>query len=366
MKGNKTIIALFAASMSFMQASAQTVLSEISQNAKIGGYIIGKYNYNDQDGQTTNGGFDIRLGRLYVDGKFQDLTYKLQMEVNGTPANATTSGQKTVRIVDAWAEYTKIKEAKVRFGQFKRAFTFENPYNPWDVGFHANAQVIDKLAGMNDRCGEHASGGRDLGIQIQGDLLPVGADKHTFVHYQVAAYNGQGINNSDKNKDKDIIGGLWVNPIKELSIGAFGWSGNYTSNNITIDRKRMAFGVKYESKWTVRAEYVSSVGHKISDYSYNDATKLQTLKATAAAGHSDGWYMAVGVPVNNKLKVYGKWDVYRDQKNSDSQKNLYVLAANYYFNKNLKLQGSYFFTYDKTNTKDRHYNTVDLQLYWRF
>ena len=352
--------------MAIALASAGTtkaqIADELIQNTKFGGYVIGKYNYNDQDKTTNNGGFDFRLGRVYVDSKLGDFTFKLQMEIEGAPENAVSTKENTVRTVDAWAEWGKYKYAKVRFGQFKRSFMFENPMNPWDIGYGAYSQVIMALAGFNDRVGEHSSNGRDLGVQLQGDLIPVAEDKHPLLHYQVGVFNGQGTNHTDKNKDKDVIGGLWFNPVKELSIGAFGWAGNYTENGITVDRNRLAFGMKYDGKIKARAEYISSEGHKISDY---DATTKE-LKETAAPDKADGWYATIGVPVTKQLQVWAKWDVYRANKTADSQKTQYALAANYYFNKNLKLQGNYYFNYDKTAANDKHYNTVDLQLYWRF
>lgn len=335
---------------------------DIIQNTKFGGYIIGKASASDQELSSTNKSHtnvDLRLVRLYVDGKVMDFQYKLQMEVNGVSG---TSKEKGPRIVDAWAEWQKYQFAKIKFGQFKRAFTFENPMNPWDIGYGAYSQLIDKLAGMNDRVGEHSSNGRDLGIQIQGDFLPSGRDKHNLLHYQLGVYNGQGINHSDENNSKDIIGGISVIPVKNLEIGVFGWNGDYTNKGITVDRNRMAFGLKYESKWTVRAEYAFSKGHKISDYS----TDEEGNTVVSGCDKADAWYIGVGAPVTDKFKLYAKWDVYRDTKSWASQKSIYALSANYNLCKNLKLQANYSYTRDKATSDDGRYNTFDVQLYVRF
>lgn len=338
------------------------IKNDIVQNTKFGGYIIGKASASDRDLSSSNKShtnFDLRLVRLYVDGKVMDFQYKLQMEVNGVGGTSTEKGP---RIVDAWAEWQRFGFAKIKFGQFKRAFTFENPMNPWDVGFGAYSQLIDKLAGMNDRVGEHASNGRDLGIQVQGDFLPSGHDRHNLLHYQVGVYNGQGINHADANNSKDIIGGISVLPVKNLAIGVFGWSGDYTKNGVTVDRNRMACGLKYDGKWNVRAEYAVSEGHKVSDYSTDENGNT----VVSGSDKADAWYIGVGAPVTEKLKVYAKWDVYRDTKSWSSQKSIYALSANYYFCKNLKLQANYSYTCDKTTVADGHYNTFDMQLYVRF
>ena len=344
-------------------ASGQTVAEQakkdLVETSKFGGFVIGRAAFNDRDLSTANkyhSNFDLRLVRGYVDGKVLDFQYKLQLEYEGYGG----ASEKGPHIVDAWAEWQKFKFFRVKVGQFKRCFTFENPLNPWDISFGAYSQLADKLAGMNDRIGEHASGGRDGGIQIQGDLIPSRKDGHGFVHYQLGVYNGQGINHNDANNHKDLIGSLAVNPIKDLSIAFFGWSGKYTANNITVDRNRMALGLKYTGPFTVRAEYGVSEGHKIADY------EAPGLLKPGTSDKADAWYAMAAVPVtkDKKLKVQGKWDVYRDGKSWGNAKRIYAAGAEYYFTKNLKLQGNYSFTCDRSTTLDGHYKACDLQLYW--
>lgn len=356
----KKIITLYLLGIAacFVSVKAQLPkLKELPVTAKFGGYIIGNYNFYDDGTKDESAGFSLRLARVYVNGSLMnDFKYRLQMEVNGAPGV-----DKGPRIVDAYVEWVKHPEFTVRLGQMKRAFTFENPYNPWNQGFGSYAQAITKLAGFSDRVGEHGSGGRDLGILLQGDLFPVASDNHRLLHYQVGVYNGQGINHNDANRSKDIIGGLWFAPIKELQIGAFGWAGRYTANKVTVDRNRMAFGVKYESDWTVRAEYITSEGRKSNQ-----------LFATDGA---DGWYATIGVPFGKQFKVYGKWDVYRDEKSSDTQTSIYGISLNYWLAKDLLIQGGYSFVnarsahYDELGfrtTSESFYNHLQLQVYVRF
>ena len=114
---------------------------------------------------------------------------------------------------------------------------------------------------------ENASnGGRDQGIQVQGDLFPV-KDGHRLMHYQVMVSNGQGINTGDANSQKDVSGTLQLQPVKGVMIGFFGWTGNFTANGVTVNRNRYEIVGKYErNDWSFRAEYAHSTGHKISDY----------------------------------------------------------------------------------------------------
>lgn len=358
----KIAVCLFTIILAYPSYAQKNTWDDFKENFKIGGYGVARYTYNDRSGQTTNGGFDFRYVRLYTDGKLLDFNYKFQLEAFGLP-NADTG--KGVRLLDAWAEWAKFKEFRIKGGQFKRSFSFEAPYNPWDVGFNNYSGVISKLVGFPDRCGELTTGGRDIGLQIQGDLLSSHQDGHRFLHYQVGVFNGQGINSVDVDKKKDLIGGLWFSPIDKLNIGAFGWAGSYARKGsdgkvVSVDRNRMELGVKYESDWTVRGEYITSEGRAFKSSTGTEINESRGDK-------SDGWYAAVGVPViKNRLKVYGKWDVYRDKKEMGTATQSYVCSINYYLCKNLKVQGTYAFTHDKNVSIGQNYNTIDVELYWRF
>ena len=342
--------------------SSQTpkILRDMKPTMKFGGYIIGKFNWRDEDNTEENGGFDLRFLRLYVDGKvYQDFYYKFQLEVNGAPGE-----DKGPRIVDAFVEWQKFDCFRVKMGQFKRSFGFENPYSPLNVGLGSYSQATMKLASIGDRNGEHKSSGRDLGLQVQGDLFPA-KDGHKWLHYQIGVFNGQGINHTDKDKQKDLIGGLWISPIKNLCIGGFGWNGTYVNEKYNanapgntqkkVKRVRWGAGVKYESDWSVRGEYMSSVGGVTTD--------------VTQPRRSDAWYATLGAPVMKNLKIYGRYDCYRAAKTWNSLKTDYGLAANYYLGKNLIFQLNYTFTDDRSrqNTaKDRFYNTLDFQVTARF
>lgn len=351
----KRFYALLLAALLVLPACAQLKLKEIASVPQFGGYLVGRAQYTNDRTSKNGGGFDLRMVRGYVKGTIlKEWNYYIQLEYSGAPGV-----DKGVRLLDAYGEWKRFPEFSVKFGQMKRVFTFENPYSPWDTGFGNYSQLVQKLAGMSDRVGEHSSGGRDAGIVVQGDLFP--AEDHRWLHYQVGVYNGQGINHSDENKQKDVIGGLWVSPTKGLQIGAFGWTGRYTKNNVTVDRNRMAYGIKYEGDWTVRAEYATSQGGKTDN--------------RFAATRADAWYVSVGAPLCKKLKAYAVWDVYRDEKTSDTQNALYTLALNYRLWKNLMIQGTYSYTdgsqaaYSDTGERSvskNNYHTAMLQLYVRF
>ena len=318
-------------------------LTDFASAPKFGGYFIGKYAYSDQDGAKGGAGFSQRLIRLYVDGTILgDFKYRLQAQVNNS----------TFHMKDYFVEWSHWKELAVKVGQYKRAFLFENPYNPWDVGAGDYSQISNQLAGISDKDGNVGNGGRDQGLQLQGDLFPAKNDGHRFIHYQLQVMNGQGINTGDKNGRKDFIGSLQVQPVKDLFIGIFGWTGDYVlADGTEVDRNRWAASVKYEhNDWTARFEYAHAQG---------------LLANYQGEGKADGWYATVGVPCTPWLKIYGKYDAYRADKTWDSTKTIYSIIPNFQIHKNLMMQLQYNHVHNR-NLEHKDYNELWAELYVRF
>ncbi len=319
---------------------------------QFGGYVIGKYGYsteNDADRNT----FECRMVRMYVSGTIlRDFKYRVQLEL------------KNPAMRDYTLEWVRFKEFQVKVGQFKRCFTYDNPLNPWDVGMGNYSQVGQHMTALlkDDPSGEVAQNGRDLGLQLQGDLFPVGKDKHRLIRYQAAVYNGNGQNKKDNNKQKDWIGNIQVQPIKDLYIGLFGWTGTYTgSNGVSVRRNRWALGTIYEHKdWSFRAEYAHHSGRNVQDFD----SETQSWNPGSST-EADGWYALVGVPFTPWLKVYCCYDVYREDATWGTMKSIYGICPNFQLHKNLKFQVQYNYINDRTST-DRNYHELWAQAYVRF
>ena len=219
----KKIASLALAALALTSASAQENTPKLSvlSDIKFSGYVMSQYQYTGQDSKESNS-FNIRMVRMALEGRLmKDFYWKVQLQVNGNTSDLGSSP----RMVDAFAEWQKYEAFKIKAGQFKRPFTFENPMHPITQGFMGYSQNVSKLAGFSDRTGEHASNGRDIGVQNQGDLIKNAAGRN-LLHYQVGVFNGQGTNHKDVDQRKDVIGGIWVSPVKGLRIGAFGWTGS--------------------------------------------------------------------------------------------------------------------------------------------
>ena len=371
-----TIMLAGAAPSLWAQKSEPQV--KVVNDIKFSGYVMTQYQYSDQKDAKSNS-FNLRMVRMALEGRFfNDFYWKAQVQLNG---NTSTLGS-SPRLVDAFAEWQKYKEARIKIGQFKRPFSFENPMHPIDQGFMSYAQNITKLAGFSDRVGEQASNGRDIGVQLQGDLLP-NANGRRVLHYQVGVFNGQGTNMKDVDQRKDIIGGVWVAPVKGLRIGAFGWTGSYArkgtwtevdangnavaKNGVrSLEKNRYAISAEYAAHdWTVRSEYIHSQGYGFK--TSNASGKETDCTINYAAGDkADGFYALMIAPViSKKLYAKARYDLYRPQADWHTSKTQYEIGANYWIGKHVMIAAEYARVNDRSLNKS-NYNMFDLQLDVKF
>ena len=384
----KKIASLALAALALTSASAQEntpklfVLSDI----KFSGYVMSQYQYSDQDSKESNS-FNIRMVRMALEGRLmKDFYWKVQLQANGNTSDLGSSP----RMVDAFAEWQKYEAFKIKAGQFKRPFTFENPMHPIVQGFMGYSQNVSKLAGFSDRTGEHASNGRDIGVQIQGDLIKNAAGRN-LLHYQVGVFNGQGTNHKDVDQRKDVIGGIWVSPVKGLRIGAFGWTGSSARKGTwdvtdanhkvvknedgsvktqrgvrSLSKNRYAFSAEYAANdWTVRSEYIHSQGYGFKQ-SMSSGKETDCNINYAAGDKADGFYALMIAPVvSKKLYAKARYDIYRPRAEWSTSKTNYEIGANYWIGKSIMIGAEYVRVNDRS-LKKHDYNMVDVELDVKF
>lgn len=397
----KTFIMAFLASTLFTTAQAAEGIQLPSwlSNVKLSGYGMTQYQYSGQEGSESNS-FNLRMARISLEGRILgDFYWKTQLQLNG---NTSTLGS-SPRMVDLFVEWQKYDFLKVKIGQFKNPFTFENPMNPIDQGFMGYGQNVTKLAGFNDRAGGHPSNGRDIGIQLQGDFLKNGNGRN-LLHYQVGVFNGQGINTKDVDNQKNLIGGIWVMPVKGMRLGAFGWTGSYARNgkwndddqgNIVYDviegpenerkkvkhefsgvRKlqqyRYAFSAEYKAcDWTFRSEYIHSTGYGFSNSlsNTNDAS-ASDCNLSSDGNKAQGVYALVIAPIiQKKLHAKARYDMYQPTADYSKMKTQYEIGLDYEFCRNLQVSAEYAFINDralKLKDKKENYSMVDVEVSFRF
>ena len=390
----KTIIMALMAVASVSASAQQKQTIEIPSwlsNVKLSGYGMTQYQYSGQKNAESNS-FNIRMGRIALEGRIADDFYwKTQIQFNGNTSNLGSSP----RMVDLFAEWQKYDYFKVKVGQFKNPFTFENPMHPIDQGFMGYSQNVSKLAGFSDRAGEHASNGRDIGLQLQGDFLK-NANGRNLLHYQIGVFNGQGTNTKDVDNQKNVIGGVWVMPVAGMRIGAFGWTGSYArkgnwtetvadptssvtpgaTNEIThtnevrsLSQNRYAFSFEYKANdWTVRSEYIHSTGMAFnkSITNHGDEASKDCSLNQKIGNKAQGVYGLVIAPIVSK-KFYAKarYDMYEANGKTDMMRTQYEVGLNYHINKNFTILSEYAFVNDRTSA-DHNYSMADVEVCFRF
>ena len=364
-------------------------------NVKLSGYGMIQYQYSGQKNAESNS-FNIRMGRIALEGRIADDFYwKTQIQFNGNTSNLGSSP----RMVDLFAEWQKYDYFKVKIGQFKNPFTFENPMHPIDQGFMGYSQNVSKLAGFSDRAGEHASNGRDIGLQLQGDFLK-NANGRNLLHYQIGVFNGQGTNTKDVDNQKNVIGGVWVMPVSGMRIGAFGWTGSYArkgnwtetvadpTSNVTpgatkeithtnevrsLNQNRYAFSFEYKKDgWTVRSEYIHSTGKAFakSITNFNDANAKDCNLNEKIGDKAQGVYGLVIAPLaqlpkNSRIDVKARYDMYQPNGKSNMQRTQYEAGLNFHIGKRISILTEYALINDKTLAK-HNYSMADAEFCFRF
>ena len=388
------LMALTAVSASAQKKQTIELPSWLS-NVKLSGYGMTQYQYSGQKNAESNS-FNIRMARISLEGRIAgDFYWKTQIHLNGNTSNLGSSP----RMVDLFAEWQKYEYFKVKIGQFKNPFTFENPMHPIDQGFMGYSQNVSKLAGFSDRAGEHASNGRDIGLQLQGDFLK-NANGRNLLHYQVGVFNGQGINTKDVDNQKNVIGGVWLMPVSGMRIGAFGWTGSYarkgnwtetfadptssvtpdatkeithTNEVRSLNQNRYAFSFEYKKDgWIVRSEYIHSTGKAFakSITSFNDANSKDCSLNEKIGNKAQGVYGLVIAPLaqlpkNSRIDIKARYDMYQPNGKSNMQKTQYEAGLNFHIGKRISILTEYALVNDKTLAK-HNYSMADAEVCFRF
>ncbi len=310
-----TISFLATVLFSTMQAQAQVsdleertgkLESIIAKLPKMSGFINLRYQY--EDGANS---FDIRRARLDFKGEpAKWFDYRLQLDFASSP-----------KIIDAFVRLKLHPMFNVQAGQFKVAFSLENPYGPLDLETIENSQVVGYLSGFNDLAGNKATG-RDIGVAAYGGFFQ--QDGYNIVDYFVGLYNGTGINVKDNNKHKDFAGRININPIRPVTLSAFYYNGKIGPDGELAPRTRFGFGARYDDgKILFRGEYI---------------------KGKTNQKDSDGFYLLAGYTIADKFQPLFKYDYMRlDLADENSRQINYLVGIDYWPHKMFRLQVNYTF-----------------------
>lgn len=274
---------------------------------KISGYAMSRYTYNGDEST-----FRMRRVRISLAGEISPkIDYRLQAELV------------SFKLLDAYVNYKPFDELKIKAGQFKIPFTIENTdYSPTKMILLDYPMVMDRLVAMSEKIGSTTlkSTGRELGVNLHGALFD------GVLNYDVAVFNGAGLNVTDNNKSKDVVARLKLNPIEGLTLsGSYYW-GEYGEEHYA--RERFSVGGVYDcSCFVVRAEYISGV------------TGFESGEID-----SEGWYALAGWRFDEgKWAVAARFDTFTENTDirSATQQNNYTVGVAWKPLKFLRLQANY-------------------------
>lgn len=129
------------------------------------------------------------------------------------------------KIVDAYVRYRPFEQLNFQLGEYKVPFSIENTdYVPLKYEFIEYPMALRRLMGFDDVCGLSATG-RDLGAMVYGGFF--NKKGYSILSYDLAVFNGEGLNTKDKNKSKDIVARMTLRPARGLQV-----SGPITGANM--------------------------------------------------------------------------------------------------------------------------------------
>ncbi|MBO4282186.1 MAG: hypothetical protein J5873_03215 [Bacteroidales bacterium] len=243
---------------------------------KISGWAQVQCQSEWQEGELASQSFRIRRARLVTAGQLHPmLSYKVQADFGNSPA-----------LVDAYLNLRFCDAFSLQAGQFKYPLSIESNIGPMDLEYIDYGDVIQKLVGYNDVCGVGKQG-RDIGLMATGKLFAVDGREKPFhlLHYSLGVFNGNGINGTDANLHKDVVGKLDFHPwLPTLTISASCYEGVWKQNeNGNYKRERFAAGVQYDDKKLVlRSEYLwGHIGQDLDSIPNSDQL-------------ASGWYALAG------------------------------------------------------------------------
>lgn len=292
-------------------------LSNLADRIKLHGYAQAGYTYQ-RNSEFHSNTFDIKRTLLWANAQITDRWAFLFMHDFNS------------QVQEFYTDYrvTKNKALFVRFGQFKNAYSLENPLSPTIMEtIDVYSEGVTYLSGCGSDPLYGVQYGRDLGLSLFGDFA------QDRLHYELQVMNGQGINRKDKNNSKDVIGRLEFRPTKGLNIVA-SWQlgrGHAVEKSIynpeinidqNYDRDRYSFGADYRSqRFNIHGEFLEG--------------KDKDVK-------SQGGYVTGSVALlPGKFDLIGSYDYFNFNKDRDMDQHKGVFGFQWWYYPKCRLQLQY-------------------------
>ena len=227
-------------------------LGKLEQYLKVTAFFQGQYEWHDDEGDnsTSVSTFSLRRARfsltgdLYKGKKGAKIDYRFYFDLARVPKNP---------LLDLWIRYQPVKEFAIQLGQFKNPFSFEASISPSKYDFVDFSYAVCNLAkmGSNDVCGLNVTA-RDAGFMLLGGFIH--RDGYSILNYHVGVLNGNGLNEKDNNKSKDVFARITVKPSKDLALAAYYQWGEANLLHMLNDKPNLYA----DYKWDGNAQYVTT------------------------------------------------------------------------------------------------------------
>ncbi|MDD4991709.1 MAG: porin [Paludibacter sp.] len=276
--------------------SIKQIAAVVPYLPKISGYINARFQSTSPTFVTGKNGFEVKNAIVDIIGNAtKTINYRLRFELAGSP-----------QVLDAYAEWKPLKYIGLQVGQFQVPYTFENQYVPKTLETAENSQIISNLISATNGV---KNKGRDIGISINGSVFQ--KTGYNLIDYKVAAFNGNTFNTVDDNSTIDVLGSVYINPIKPLSFAASYLTGKYGPEATKTEKSRAAVGLKYDDgKALFRGEYITG----------------RTNNIDAA-----GYYAMAGYFVTKNIQPILKYDFLETNKSIATTGNTqYLIGLNYW------------------------------------
>lgn len=258
-------------------------------------------------------------------------------------------------VQEFWGEWTAVQQFNLKLGQFKVPITLESQYVPATLETVAYSRTISNLFGyageddvLNKQNGKN-NFGRDAGVQISGELLPL--NDLNLLQYSIGMFQGMGVTTGEKNNTKDFAGTLMLQPVKGLRIGGgayFGQASYSLDKNIAPEQDHV------RNRWIASADYKSD----------RFSARTEWIKANDGGIDKEGLYgMALYYLVPKKLNALVKADYYNANKKVNNEVMDYTVGFNYYFAPSCRIQLNYTYSdFAKKSAPDTNTVLVQLQI----
>lgn len=363
--------------MSFfiMMASSSTVFAQgcveasSDDGAQIVGYIQPQFNYYFF-GDKANGDamkpstFFFKRARIGVVGSIPyDVSYYFMAELSpglngGTP-----------HLLDAFVTYAPFgKYLKFSLGQFKSPFSLELNTPCYALHTINRSTVVNELAAPF----------RDMGLILLGSTDEL-FGKKDLIKYQFAIMNGTGINVTDDNANKDIVGRLVISPWEWLHFGGSYRTGKVGTKDINGNqKKRTRTGIELSVEkynFLLQGEYI--MGTDIGEIAGGGGCGGKSTLATLPEFDKSGYWAALMYTTPWSLQAIVKYETYNPDGADYSyqgvtqnfEQNTITFGLNYFLNDWTRIQLNYLYNSEgKTNGVVNEYDndTFMIQVQAKF